>query len=181
MCIHNELMEMRKALDKAITPTERYRNELWEANKKLHENAWCATQQNDPAATNTEATKSVSVAETTTTTTTATTDNAKKALTITTRDIATSTTNLIHLTTNGTNPNDDNVADAAAADHHHYTSVPLLNAVDQDQQVNSFELIDHLQSNDSDPQQQHSHVMQQQQQQQQIKSIIEDNINLRIR
>lgn len=128
---------MRKALEKAIAPAERYRNELWEANKKLHEHAWCATA----TATVTEAVPS-EVATT----------SDEHVLTITTRDIATSTTNLIHLTTNGTNPNDDSIA---------------LNGMDQDQRV---ELIDHLKSlaNDSD---QHS----------QTKSIIEDNINLRIR
>lgn len=140
MCIHTELIEMRKALEKAIAPAERYRSELWEANKKLHENAWCAT------ATATEAVPAPVEAPT----------GDEHVLTIATRDIATSTTNLIHLTTNGTNPNDDSAA---------------LNGMDQDQRV---ELIDHLKSLASDSDQQ-SHVMQQ------TKSIIEDNINLRIR
>lgn len=141
MCIHTEVVEIRKALEKAITPAERYRCELWEANKKLHENAWCHGKQNDP--------EKVSVA-------TETIDENVMS-NINTVDISTSTTNLIHLTTNETNPNDE-----------HGTSVTIN---DQDQQVNSFELIDHLQSlgNDSD-----RHVMQ-------TKSIIEDNINLRIR
>lgn len=96
-------------------------------------------------------------------------DDDEHVLTIATRDISTSTTNLIHLTTNGTDPTDD------AADHHHQHQTSVLNDMDQDQRVNSFELIEHLQSlaNDCD---QHSHAMQQQ-----TKSIIEDNINLRIR
>lgn len=148
MCIHTELIEMRKALEKANATAERYHNELCEANRKLHENAWCATATE---ALPVEAEAAVAT----------TTSGDEHVLTITTRDIATSTTNLIHLT-NGTNLNDDF---AAAA----------LNGMDQDQRViNSFELIDHLKSlaNDSD---QHSHAMQQ------TKLIIEDNINLRIR
>lgn len=128
---------MRKALEKAVAPAERYHSELCEANRKLHENAWCATEQSEVV--------------------------SRTPAAVITRDIATSTTNLIHLTTNGTNPNDD------SADRHQTSA---SNGMDQDQP--SFDLIEHLKSlaNDCD---QYGHAMQQ------TKSIIEDNINLRIR
>lgn len=126
MCIHVELLEIRKALKKAIIPTERYRNELWAANKKMHENVWCS-KPND-VATGTSFSDTV--------------------------NISTSTTNLIHFTTNGTDP-----IDTSASAHR-----------DQQSANGRFDLIGHLRSlNDSD-----GHKMQ-------IKSIIEDNVNLRIR
>lgn len=140
VCVHTELVEIRKALQKAITPADRYHRELWDANKQLHENAWYVPQ-NVPMTT-------VSVA-------TATID-------INAVDMATSTTNLIHLTTNGTNPIDTSVS------------------ADQDQQLISssccsssrIDLIHQLLSlttgDDSN-----RHVK--------TESIIEDNVNLRIR
>ncbi|XP_055316241.1 inhibitor of nuclear factor kappa-B kinase subunit beta [Sitodiplosis mosellana] len=39
-CIHIEFNEIKKALEKATVPAEKYRNELNEANKQLHEHAW---------------------------------------------------------------------------------------------------------------------------------------------
>lgn len=39
-CIHMEFTEIKKALDKAIAPAEKYRNELIDANQKLHEHIW---------------------------------------------------------------------------------------------------------------------------------------------
>lgn len=46
-CIHIELIEIKKALEKAVIPAEKYRSELIEANIKLHERAWCIIEQ-DP-------------------------------------------------------------------------------------------------------------------------------------
>lgn len=38
--IHVELIELRKALEKAVVPAEKFRNDLLEANRKLHEQIW---------------------------------------------------------------------------------------------------------------------------------------------
>lgn len=38
--MHIEFIEIKKALEKAIIPAEKYRYELNEANKKLHESDW---------------------------------------------------------------------------------------------------------------------------------------------
>lgn len=38
--IHIEFNEIKKALEKATVPAQKYRNELSEANKQLHEHVW---------------------------------------------------------------------------------------------------------------------------------------------
>lgn len=145
MRIHTELVEIRKALEKALTPAERYRNELWETNKKLHENAW----KIDAA--------KVSVS------TLPMDENIPPLNSINkTADISTSTTNLIHLTAYETNPNDDN----------NRCTISAIELNDQDQPVNSFE---HMQSSFAANGCSNDHNVMQ------SKSIIDDNINLRIR
>lgn len=39
-CIHIEFNEIKKALEKAVAPAEKYHNELIDANQKLHEHLW---------------------------------------------------------------------------------------------------------------------------------------------
>ncbi|XP_031620387.1 inhibitor of nuclear factor kappa-B kinase subunit alpha [Contarinia nasturtii] len=44
-CVHNEFIEIKKTLEKAIIPAEKYRIELNEANKSLNEHVWSLVEK----------------------------------------------------------------------------------------------------------------------------------------
>lgn len=54
--IYIELTEIKKTLEKAVIPAKKFRMELIEANKKLHENAWCIAMEVPDAAVKTATT-----------------------------------------------------------------------------------------------------------------------------
>lgn len=63
-CIYIEFNEIKRALEKAVIPAEKYQNELLESNKKLHEYALSMTKSKEKPHTKVMSTSTSDLAST---------------------------------------------------------------------------------------------------------------------